>query len=84
MWVKDLLTSLIYQTGEYRVTVYDEMESNMEHMVAYEHPKSLQISQIHPTSTLPASSVQQTGTTYICVAAFNSFVHNVTLLPLSV
>ena len=59
-------------TGEYRVTVYDEMEeSSMEDMVAYQHPESLQIREIHnlhPTSTLSVSSVQQTGTTYTCVA----------------
>ena len=47
-------------TGEYRVTVYDEMEeSGMEEMVAYKHPESLQISAIRPSSTfLVASSVQ--------------------------
>ena len=50
-------------TGEYRVTVYDEMEeSRMIDMIAYKHFESLQISQIHnphPTSTL---SVSSTGT----------------------
>ena len=60
-------------TGEYRVTVYDEMEeSSMTDMVAYKHTKSLQISQmhnLHPSSTSSVSSVYQTGTTYTCVAA---------------
>ena len=74
-------------TGEYNVTVYDEMkESSMEDMVAYKHPESLQISQIHnlyPTSTLSVSSVHQTGTTYTCVAAYNSCVHDVILVPVS-
>ena len=53
-------------TGEYRVTVYDEMEeSSMTDMVAYKHPESLQIGDIHnphPTSTLSVSSLQQSGT----------------------
>ena len=58
-------------TGEYRVTVYDEMEeSSMTDMVAYKHPESLQVNQIHnpyPTSTLSVSSAHQTGTTYTIV-----------------
>ena len=73
-------------TGEYRVTVYDEMESSMEDMVAYKYPKSLQISQIHiphPSSTSSVSSVHQTGTTYTCVTAYNSCVHNITLVTVS-
>ena len=75
--------------GEYSVTVYDEMEeSTMKDKVAYKHSESLQISQIHnphPTSTLSVSSVHQTGTTYTCVATYNtcSCVHNVTLVPVS-
>ena len=75
-------------TGEYRVTVYDEMEeSSMTDMVAYNHPESLQVNQIHnphPTSTLSVSPVHQTGTTYTFVAAYNSCVHNVILISVSV
>ena len=58
----------------------------MKDMVAYKHHKSLQISAIrnpHPTSTLSVSSVHQSGTTCTCVAAYNSCVHNVTLVPVT-
>ena len=70
--------------GEYRVTVYDEMEEFSTCMT--DMNESLQISQIcnlHPLSTLSVSSVYQTGTTYTCVAAYNSCVHNVILVPVS-
>ena len=53
-------------TGEYRVTVYDEMEDL--HNLAYEHPNSLQINRfydVQPSSTLLLYSVQQTGTTTV-------------------
>ena len=70
-------------TGEYRVTVYDEMEESvMEDMVAYKYPESLQIrgiGNLHPTPTISMSSVHQTGTKYIylyCYITFISWYHS--------
>ena len=51
-------------TGNYSVSVYDDMEDNLP---AYQHPEFLKIVALSPTPT-PSTTVVHTGTTCCCIA----------------